>query len=223
MTDPSITTLESNYPDHNHDPGQLADVRSKAADRLRTIPPRFTDAHVTNPQVRNWVCDVVDRAATDQGRRPVANIGRGPSLLLLGPVGTGKTFQAYGALRAFAASGVGCSWQFTTAADLYARMRPRHGVDSESEFERYAHARLLVIDDLGAAKGSEWNEEVNYRLINYRYDHELPTLITTNLIGDTLVPVLGDRVASRLYAMSPKPAFLAGTDRRRSRLQAVSQ
>jgi hypothetical protein len=38
--------------------------------------------------------------------------------LLAGPVGTGKTWQAYGALRAIAQASVSAGWTFTTAASM---------------------------------------------------------------------------------------------------------
>jgi DNA replication protein DnaC len=88
-------------------------------------------------------------------------------------------------------------------------------VDSEEEFRRYATARLLVIDDLGAAKGSEWVEEINYRLINHRYEHKMPTLITSNLLPKELGAALGERVTSRLVEMADR-VVIEGTDRRRN-------
>lgn len=69
-------------------------------------------------------------------------------------------------------------------------------MDSERELAVVSRCSLLVLDDLGAAKASDWTEEITYRLVNRRYNHMLPTLITTNLrIGD-LRAYLGDRVAS---------------------------
>lgn len=75
---------------------------------------------------------------------------------------------------------------------------------------------LLIIDDLGAAKASEWVEEVTYRLINRRYNHMLPTLITTNLAIKDLRAHLGDRVTSRLAQMTTRVEF-EPVDRRRHR------
>jgi len=145
----------------------------------------------------------------------------GPSLLLVGGTGSGKTFQAYGAVRALGRSGAGLSWTVTTAADLYAALRPRPRVDSEDEFERFARVGLLVLDDLGAAKGTEWNEEVNYRLINYRYEQQLPTIITTNVASGKLPAALGDRVFSRLVEMARR-VQIAGSDRRMGNPGAVA-
>lgn len=90
---------------------------------------------------------------------------------------------------------------------------PRPGVDSEQEFERYSRASLLVLDDLGAAKTTEWTEEINYRLVNYRYERDLPTLITSNVPPKQLGAAMGERVASRLIEMTSR-VILAEADRR---------
>ena len=92
-------------------------------------------------------------------------------------------------------------------------MRPRHGVDSETEFRAAADAGLLVLDDLGVSKNSEWVEEVNYRLVNHRYENTLPTLFTSNVRPRDLAEALGERVASRLTEMTGR-VILKGADRR---------
>jgi DNA replication protein DnaC len=192
----------------------------RGRDRItQLVPARYAEATATAPEVAAWVRALVEGAA--RSRKSVSPlVNTGPSLLVLGPTGTGKTHQAYGAMRALSLSGVSAPWRFSTAADIYAQMRPRHKVDSEEVFESYAKARVLVVDDLGAAKGSEWNEEVNYRLINYRYEQELPTLITSNVPAKELGAVVGERVASRLTEMAQR-VVLRGEDRRRTVRQAA--
>lgn len=179
----------------------------------KRIPGRYADATPDHPEVASWVREICQQAAREaRAMNPV--VRRGPSLLILGPVGTGKTYQAYGAIRAVAHSGAMCSWRLETAADIYAGLRPRPRFDSEQAFRELAAVRLLVVDDLGAAKGSEWTEEVNYRLINYRYEHELPTLVTSNIQAKELSANLGERVTSRLVEMAQR-VLLVGDDRRR--------
>lgn len=185
----------------------------KAEPDLRAIPPRYATATPDHPEVADWVARLIEigNDTADPWLEP--GISRGPSLLLVGATGTGKTHLAYGAVRALLTSGVNCRAVVTTAADLYARLRPRHGVDPEAEFERAARARVLVVDDLGAAKGSEWTEEINYRLVNHRYEHEAPTLFTSNVKPKDLPAVLGVRVSSRLFEMT-ETVVLKGADRR---------
>ncbi|MFF9013575.1 ATP-binding protein [Streptomyces sp. NPDC014870] len=187
---------------------ELADAR---------IPARYRYALADHPHVTAWVNEIARTGRPGPAGAP--GISEGPSLLIAGPTGTGKTHQAYGAIRALLAAGVRLRWEAVTAADLYARLRPRSGHDAERELQTMAKCPLLLLDDLGAAKTSEWTEELTYRLINHRYEHLRPTLITTNLPTADLRTALGDRVASRLAEMTER-VILDGPDRRRARPSA---
>lgn len=196
------------------------------------IPVDYRDALVEHPDVAAWVRKVSDRAVAPHagglnpqygtpGRRRIA---RGPSLLLWGNLGTGKTHQAYAAIRALTASGCAVAWHATTAADLYGDTRPQAGVDLEHQLRRIVRVPLLLLDDLGAAKTSAWNEEVLFRLVNWRCQNQLPTVFTTNLppvreLADSprqpvLRDLVGDRVLSRLSGMCTPVVRFAGPDRR---------
>ena len=100
---------------------------------------------------------------------------------MAGVVGAGKTHQAYGAIRSLVQPGSACAGARPPPPTCTPTCAPAPGADSERELAASAGCPLLIIDDLGAAKASEWVEEVTYRLINRRYNHMLPTLITTNL------------------------------------------
>lgn len=205
MTDvPALTA------DDVDDPYVLDENLTRGRESLDRIPIRFRQAAIAHPQVAAWATKLVTLA---RDTRPVPRIAQGPSLLVLGPTGTGKTHNAYGAITALATSGAACHWHATTAADLYAQLRPRPGIDTEREFEKLARTALLFIDDIGAAKGTEWNEEINYRLINHRYQHQQPTIVTSNVPPLSLSNALGERVASRLTEMADR-VVLKGADRR---------
>lgn len=155
-----------------------------------------------------------DPIATAWARAAVANPLEVRSLLVVGPTGTGKTHFAYSVLRAIAETGTSAKWSAYTAADLYAQLRPRSGRDSEAEFEKFTGADVLFLDDLGAAKLTEWTEEVTYRLINHRYEQCLPGIFTSNVPPTQLRDVLGERIASRLTEMCER-VVLKGDDRRK--------
>lgn len=110
----------------------------------------------------------------------------------------------------------------TTAPDMYGRLRPG-GSDkgTETELKRLTRIPLLLLDDLGTEKLSEWTEEATYRIVNHRYNESLPLLITTNLpiragepATQDLVTRLGDRLASRL-SQTATVVHLDGPDLRR--------
>lgn len=173
-------------------------------------PPRFSGAEATMPEVTAWA----DRALAD-------NAAAG-ALLLTGLTGTGKTHQAYGALRRIAAGGPDrFELIAVNSADMYGNLRPSQVMGAaERELRRFSEVQYLLLDDLGTAKTSEWTEEVTYRLINYRYNHCLPTIITSNLPardenGPDLSTFVGARVASRLAEMVTSLVPMIGADRRR--------
>lgn len=192
-------------------------ARYSITEAAKIIPFKFQDAAVDSPDIQAWLKELITQARAEQSDRgnPLATVIHGRSLLLLGPTGAGKTHQAYGAIRELAITGVAARWVVTTAADMYAALRPRHGIDSEAEFRRYRDARILLVDDMGADRTpTEFVEEVNFRLINHRYEHHLPTLLTSNLLRPELAARLGDRVTSRLVEMC-QPVVFDGPDRRR--------
>ncbi|MFM9629413.1 ATP-binding protein [Streptomyces galilaeus] len=177
------------------------------------VPYRYREAVAQHPDVRAWA----DRAAHDYRSAGF--------LVLTGPIGTGKTHQAYGALRRIAEAGPP-NFQMiaTTAPDLYGLLRPGGSEKgSEHELKRLARIPLLLLDDLGTEKLSEFTEETTTRIVNHRYNESLPLLITTNLpvrapqggASTDLVTRLGDRLASRL-AQTATVVSLDGPDLRRT-------
>jgi DNA replication protein DnaC len=166
------------------------------------FPRRYRDAEPDHPDVSAWVHEAVTHLAEAR------------SLLLLGATGVGKTHLAYGALRAAVLGCRGASWASTTFADFAAALRPQPKKDTEIEMQRYRAVDLLLLDDLAAAKNSEWVEEITYRLINGRYEDMRPTIFTTNLALVDLKEAIGDRVASRLAETCTR-VVLDGPDRRR--------
>ena len=192
---------------------QWATARREITHADENIPHIYRRALADEPDVIAWANSLAAVSREQSAGRIATSVGRHRSLLLLGPTGTGKTHQAYGALRYLAPAGIAWHWTATSSANMYAALRPRSGVDSETEFRKYAHARLLMLDDLGAAKSSEWTEEINFRLINHRYENQLPTIITSNVLPKELTERVGERVASRLVGMSDR-VVIRGQDRR---------
>lgn len=171
----------------------------------KRFPARYTDARADVSEVQRWAV----------GYRKQPSAAR--SLLLLGPTGTGKTHQAYGALREAVSYPATIRWEAVGSADLVAETRGAKNVDDV--LARYIKADLLLLDDLGVAKASEWTEEVTYRVIDARYRECRPGIFTSNIAAPKLRDLLGERVASRLVEMCGRPVVLRGEDRR---LRSVS-
>src|SRR3954454_6981142 len=61
-------------------------------------------------------------------------------------------------------------------------------------FDRLRNAPMMILDDLGVENPSPWAQEKLFQLLNHRYSHQLPTVITTNADLELLDP----RIRSRL-------------------------
>lgn len=163
---------------------------------LASIPTRYRSATVTEQRILEW-CERITAHATDRG------------LLVMGPTGVGKTHNAWGIYRNLIEAGfrgVKCH----SVPQLLAGLRPG-GNEQVAELQSCS---VLILDDLGAEKSSEWVKETLYSVIDSRYEWQRPTVITTNLNTRQIPEVTGERVASRLLEMVDVVA-MTGADRRR--------
>nr|DAE02193.1 MAG TPA: Replicative helicase [Myoviridae sp. ctiil21] len=146
------------------------------------------------------------KPAVDLCRRFCAAIKRDPKvpgLLLKGSYGTGKTHLAVSILRETAEAGI--PGMFVVVPDLIAKMLASFDAKDGKAgalVETAKSVPLLVLDDLGAENPKPWVVELVYVLINHRYEHMLPTIITTNYDGKQLDAVFGRRIVSRLTEMT---------------------
>jgi DNA replication protein DnaC len=117
-------------------------------------------------------------------------------LVLTGPYGCGKTHLA-AAIANFRAD-LGQLPMFVVVPDLLDHLRstfgPRSTVSLDRRFEDVRKSSLLILDDLGTQNMTPWVREKLYQLFNYRYNAELPTVITTPEFRDDMDP----RILSRM-------------------------
>lgn len=73
--------------------------------------------------------------------------------------------------------------------------------------------RLLIIDDIGAERVTDWVRERMVSIINTRVSNNLTTIYTSNLSPEELRSELGDRIASRVLGSSQVVEITSG-DRR---------
>lgn len=121
------------------------------------------------------------------------------NLYLCGPTGSGKShLAAIAARRIF-----GCGDNLITISQSEISRRIRSSRDAEQESSRiedFQKAGVLLIEDLGVAKDTEFMMSTLYDIINYRYQNKPGGLIiTSNLnLGDLAKKFGDDRIPSRL-------------------------
>lgn len=117
------------------------------------------------------------------------------TILVAGGVGTGKTHCGIAAAITSLRAGLHVRW--AEVQTLMDRLRASYGSDSyDATYAAWVEKPgLLVLDDLGAERGTEWTVSEVENLISFRLIRELPMLITTN---GGLEPY-GDRLKSRVH------------------------
>ncbi len=123
-----------------------------------------------------------------------ANGPRTSNVLVTGVVGKGKTGLAASLVRHLVIAGV-TGIRFVSVPAMLDAMRP--GAD-EDPMRDLVGAHLLVLDDLGAERVTDWVRERLYVLVNGRYEATRATIVTTNLDVPTLAATVDHRMVSRL-------------------------
>jgi DNA replication protein DnaC len=140
------------------------------------------------------------------------------SIMLFGPCGTGKTHLAVAAMRKYMLDLLTSSAAFVSGPQLIAEIRKatlsEEEMSSESVIQRYTTNKLLVIDDIGVEKASDFVLQSWYRIIDTRYSNSCPTIYTSNMDKAEIETRMNSRIASRLFAGTSIP--LDGSDKRGS-------
>lgn len=203
----------------------------RRANRVLTqarIPQRYAhctlDDYVSNyPGANSSLGGALQQARNFVRNYPFETDGKG--LLFVGRPGLGKTHLSVGILRALIAER-GAKGLFVDYRDLLKQVQASYDPASSTTelgiLRPVFDAEVLVLDDLGASKPTDWVFDTVAHLLNSRYNDRLTTIITTNfsfasetrveelarksdaqrlMTERTLGDRIGDRVLSRLNEM----------------------
>jgi len=145
-------------------------------------------------------------------------------LLLMGPVGVGKTHLAVSILNRLLERGIPCL--FYEFGSLLKEIQSSYNSSTQtSEWRVLApvfQANVLVLDELGSSKPTQWVQDTMYHIINTRYNDRKITIFTTNYLDERrndrderLEDRIGSRLRSRLHEMC-RTVVIDGEDFRRT-------
>ena len=136
-------------------------------------------------------------------------------LLLWGDVGCGKTFYAACIANALIEEGV--SVLMTNFAKILNSLRGMYGEDRNGFIRSVMSYSLLIIDDLGIERNTEYALEQVYNVVDERYKTNLPLIVTTNLSLNTLKnppDTAHQRIYDRVLSMCVPVRFTGDSHRK---------
>ena len=193
-TNLSLSEIEGRIRSRLQDPELVSDVRMKAPDYRRPTDDMGHSALSSLDLLANKTFGNID-ARNNQGlsAKEVKSLEKALKaahrfaerpkgwLIFMGSYGCGKTHLA-AAIANYRAS-LGAPPLFIMVPDFLDHLRatfsPKSDVSYDRRFEEIRSAPLLILDDLGTQSMTPWVREKLYQLFTYRYNAELPTVITT--------------------------------------------
>ena len=133
---------------------------------------------------------------------------KGAGLIFYGPPGTGKTFVA-----ACIANALMAKFVPVLATNIVRLTAGKFGDELNDTLAKMNEADLLVLDDLGAERNTEYMAEQVFNVIDARYAARKPMIITTNLTSLKSPEIKRERIFDRIKEVC-KPIRITGASKR---------
>jgi len=209
--------------------GRIYQVYSKCAKlKMEEQKMRYARNIRTSGLPRNYLDKTFENFEVGRNEKAIKRIkeylqnkewrdGRG--LYITGTVGCGKTHLAAAIVHELARQNVYTLFVFVP--DFLDEIRSTYDDKNQDEerenpFELAKISTVLILDDLGTEKVTEWANEKLLQLINYRTSNNLTTIITSNYTLQELPGRLGQRIYSRIKGACEE-IIINGEDRRAKR------
>lgn len=195
---------------------------SEKAENLKEEIERTRKSGFPDPELMQWTFAIDDRAnekASDISLRYCTHFlsmkEKGKGILFLGNCGTGKTFLVACIANELINQGFSVLMtNFSRLVNIIFGLKEgkQNYIDSLNSYD------LLIIDDLGVERQSEYVAEIVQNIVDSRYRAGLPLIITTNLTPKDFSADSSDIAKSRLYSRISEmclPVVVSGADRRK--------
>jgi DNA replication protein DnaC len=188
-------------------------MRARIPERYRHCDFESFDTDLYGDSAEAWddsikQAKLIAQRFAEEYMPPTPETGFEQGLLLMGPCGVGKTHLAVAVLKQVVSRGH--SGIFYDYRELLKEIQDSYNPESQSTelgvLEPVLNRDVLLLDDVGAGKPSDWVRETVGHILNSRYNEKRATVMTTNYLDPELAGRMRERPSPRVVFPSGETA-----------------